>query len=93
MSLASIILHAIFGLAGFGGSIMTIARFSEEKENLSALTKVGMMLAYVGTAVSSVLGFASATNNNPIVIGGLSLAAVVFAGVAFFRPAKAVKEQ
>jgi len=83
----AIILHAIFGLVAFAGSIGMSIRFTAEKENLSTLTKVGMGMAYVGSIVSSVLGFASATNNNPIVVGGLILAAVIYSGVAFFKPA------
>jgi len=91
--LASLILHAIFGLVAFAGSLTMSVRYQSEKENMSTLTKVGMAMTYVGTLVSSVLGFASATNNNPIVVGGLLVASLVYTGVAFFKPAKASKEQ
>ena len=85
--LSSLILHAIFGLVAFAGSLTMSVRYQAEKENLSKLTKAGMIMTYVGTLVSSVLGFASATNNNPIVVGGLLIAAVVYAFMAFFKPA------
>ena len=91
--LSSLLLHAIFGLVAFAGSLTMSVRYQEEKANLSKLTKVGMVMTYVGTLASSVLGFASATNNNPIVVGGLLVAALVYTGAVFFRPTKAVKEQ
>ncbi|MCL1949869.1 MAG: hypothetical protein FWF59_09080 [Turicibacter sp.] len=84
---SSLVLHAIFGLVGFAGALGMSVNFAKEKENLSTLTKTGMIMAYVGTVVSSILGFASATNNNPIVVGGLTVAAVVYSGVKFLKPA------
>ena len=83
----SLILHAILGLAGVFGSVMMGTRFQAEKENLSALTKIGMVLSYIGIMASAILGLASATGNNVFAIGGLSLAAIAYGVQAFARPA------
>jgi len=84
----AIILHAIFGLVAMAGSIGMSVRYAAEKENLSTAMKTGMIMTYIGSIVSSILGFASATNNNPIVVGGLIVATVIYSVAAYLKPAK-----
>lgn len=77
----AILLHIVFGIIAFAGSLSLGASFGTEFKSLKISQKTAIILSYVGGVASSMLGIIGMTT--PVVAIILSLALVVFTAFVF----------
>ena len=57
-----IILHIVFGVIAFAGSLLTASSFIPKMKSLTLAQKAGLALSYVGIMGSTILGVSGSTS-------------------------------
>ena len=87
----TILLHIVFGLVAFAGSIFSASAFGDKFAELTTKQKWAIALSYVGIMGSTILGFAS-TFENPMWMISITAVIAIITIRSFFKSSKKSNE-